>query len=253
VCSLALLLCLLGACEEDKEPRRWIPPGAGAYDVASSAGADTSVDTGWVAPAEPVPFDEGVYVVLSTLELPASIPLTLIADVQLDSQSRVAMVGADGDPLEGAPQDTQDPRQLLVDSTENGYVLFATGGLRREPSGERRLLLGPFGIDMSMAGIRFTISGARVDAKVTRSGETGKDRLRGTLTFESATMGAGDKSYELDGEAASFEADFVPPELVPAGTPRVCGDLCGDVPAQCDPPEGFPGHGFCGEGPPSVF
>ena len=57
-------------------------------------------------------------------------------------------------------------------------------------------------------------------------------------------VGTGDK-VTYDSINAAFFAQQIPEENIPEGRPLVCGDHCGVIPVQCDPPENFVPEGFC--------
>ena len=145
-----------------------------------------------------------------------------------------------------SPPATPDAiKELMVDTSEQGFGIFGKGWLCHSDNGDRFLESSPFDIEMKQSGIGIQIHNIRLLAKIDRNEATGKDHLSGTLPYEGVTLTINKISTEYEGGTAPFEADFVPTDLVPAGTPDVCGKLCGDVPSQCNPPEDFPGEGFC--------
>ena len=197
------------------------------------------------AAGEEVPFDEGVYIIVGTIEEPMPTVLTLISHIRTTEQGEVAVAGAEGDEIGDAPRNTMNPKELMVDSSKQGFGIFGKGWLCHAENGDRFFETAPFDVEMVQGSIGILIHNIRLLAKIEKDAETGKDHLSGTLPYESVTITLMGKPAEHEGGTAPFEADFVPPLLVPAGTPNVCGELCGSVPSQCNPPADFPGEGFC--------
>jgi hypothetical protein len=192
-----------------------------------------------------IPFDEGVYIIVGTIEKPMPTVLTLISEIRVNGELEVAIAGAEGDELPGYPRNTRDPEGLMVDTSDQGFAIHGNGRLSCAENGDRFLESLPFNIEMVQSSIGIKIHNVRLLAKIETNEETGKDHLSGTLPYESVTITLVGTPTEYEGGTAPYEADWVPEDLVPAGIPEVCGKLCGDVPSQCTPPEDFPGDGFC--------
>jgi hypothetical protein len=136
---------------------------------------------------------------------------------------------------------------MFVDEGESGFGVFIQGNVvARE--GERFLNTDPFSVDLTVLGIRVVMSGLLLTGKVVTNEETGDDELTGTLSFEQLLLYTTDNPIEFNREQVPpvpFLGRFIPADQVPAGTPELCGELCGTVTVQCVPPESFPGDGFC--------
>ncbi len=194
---------------------------------------------------EPVEFDQGVYVIVAEIADPIPAVLTLITETRVAPDGRAALAGAEGDEINGAPKNTRDPANLIVDAGPEGYAVF-TGGFVTLDGGERFLETDPIEMTLVLGPIIVAIHDVRINAKIVRSEETGRDRLDGTLSFSSVTLNPGEDGFDYPAGNAPFSADRVPDELVPAGTPQLCGDLCGAVDGICEPPVDFPPADFCG-------
>lgn len=191
-----------------------------------------------------VPFEDGVYVVLGEIKQPIPAVLTLISEIVALPDGRIALAGAEGDETGGAPKNTDDPRFLIVDSTDLGFTVYATGILY-EDSDTRFLKTDPFDIHILQGGIVIDLFGVRLNATVVKHPDTGSDRLEGTLSFEKVSVVLGTVVADYPAGATAFAANKVPQEFLMDGVPSVCGDLCGAVPDQCAPPADFPPDGFC--------
>lgn len=217
------------------------PPGADTAETEDLVNADMAETE------DPVEFEQGVYIISANLGEPIPTPLTFVSDIVVSPDGRVAIVGADGDAIEGAPRDTQDPDQLFIDSTEEGFAIFQTGTMTVF-EGEMFIETDPFNITMSVGPITMDIQNMVMMGIVAPDPDnTSHDRIEGTLTYESAELSTGgSQTSTYEGSALAFSAPFVPPEHVPAGTPSVCGgDLCGAVTGHCDVPAVFPPEGIC--------
>jgi len=196
---------------------------------------------------EPIPFQNGAYIIVSTLKEPiAGLVITLISDVASSEDGVIAIAGADGDENEGAPKNTSNPDEMHVDDTERGFTMYATGQLSQF-GGDRFLETQPIPMVLSLGAIHLTLNDLVFSAKVTAHSESGNDRLEGTLSYSALTLEIGGEPVDYEAGSSAFVGHFVPTEDKPAGMPSVCGDLCGAVPVQCNPPTDFPPPGVCAE------
>lgn len=225
--------------------------------VTDETGNDTGVSRYWdlqfktaeTENTEPVEFDNGVYILLAQVEEPLPAVLTYISDIRVLEDGRFALAGAEGDEINGAPKNTRDPENLIVDSTDQGYTVFTTGRVQVTEDGKRLLETDPIELTTPAGPLDVRLSQVRLFAEITKNPDTGKDMLNGTLSFEELTLVNGENESEFDGGSTALVADFVPPDVEPDDHPEICGDLCGSVAelGLCEPPEDFPGEGFCEE------
>ena len=224
--------------------------------LADADGNDTGTFSRWdiqfratgLVNSEPVEFDQGVYIILAQVEKPIPTVLTLISDVRVLEDGRMALAGGEGDEINGDAKNTQNPRNLVIDETSQGWAAHVTGFVSLTEDGKRLMETEPVELNLPVGPLRVEMGSVRVFADVVENPETGKDMLDGTLSFESLTLWNGDRSNVQDGGSTAMVAQFVPPELVPEGTPEVCGNLCGAVvDGYCEVPEDFPPPGFCDE------
>ena len=200
---------------------------------------------------EVIPFETGGWVIMAVLEEPVPTILTQVTDIQRGEGNTVALAGAEADSVDDLPQNTTDASILFVDDTDQGFVIFAHATLRLSPEGERFVETTPFTFTLSLGPIIVEVRDTRLTAKVTVDPETGHDRMDGTLSFGSILMDSGSGSpFEFPAGTTTFEARWNDPSVMPEGTPEVCGSLCGAATAQCNPPDDFPGEGFCEDDTP---
>jgi len=194
-----------------------------------------------------VEFDEGNYLVVASTTEPVPAILNLMGDLRLGPAGEFVVAAAEADPPQGsdAPKNTNDPTELAIDVSGNAFALFIYGCLRETDAGERFFETEPIDVELTLGPVTITIQDTRLTGKVTKDSR-GKDRIDGTFSFSGVVLrnGALDP-FQYDAGSTTFEAIHVLPEDVPTGTPSVCGDLCGVVPSQCDPPEAFPGDAYC--------
>ena len=195
-------------------------------------------------PTEVVPFEEGYYVIVGTLDRPIPAVLTYITNVRALPDGSVALVGAEGDEIDGAPKNTIIPEELFVDASSDGYTVYATGRITMQ-DGRRYLHTESFGIDVVSGGIGVILEGVILEGEITKV--DGHDHIEGSFLFEKATVVIGATRGEFEGGSTPLVGVWAPPGTCEEGAPEVCGDLCGWViNGQCSPPEGFPPAEFCG-------
>lgn len=194
---------------------------------------------------EPVEFDDGVYVVLAQVDDPIPAVLTLISHIRVLPSGEFALAGAEGDEINGAPKNTRDPENLVVDETDQGWTAYATGFVNVTEDGKRLLETEPFHVELPVGPLMVNMENVRLFAEIVKNPDTGKDRLDGTLAFESLVLVNGSNQSVQPGGSTALIADFVPEEIIPPGHPTLCDDLCGAVVGLCEPPEAFPDEAFC--------
>ncbi|MBN1947984.1 MAG: hypothetical protein JW797_20115 [Bradymonadales bacterium] len=202
----------------------------------------------YLDPSDPatdkVPFVDGIYVIVSTMDQPLPVWLTLITEILSLPDNSVALAGAEGDEIGDAPRTTTDAAELIVDSTEEGYTVYATGSLSQR-DGQRYLTTDPFPISVRTGPMYVSLASVRLNSLIVE--KDGHDYLEGTLSFEGVTVRTGDIEFSYGSGSNSFVGQYAPPDIVPEGVPQICGDLCGAVTSQCNPPDDFPPDGFCVE------
>lgn len=217
-------------------------------DTAASSFWDIQFRSGAGLNTEPVEFDNGIYILLAQVEKPLPAVLTLMSDLRVLPDGRFVLAGAEGDEINGAPRNTQDPENLVVDETNQGFTVYATGFVTLDDDGKRLLETDAFDLTLPIGPLEVSMRDVRVFAEIVKNNDTGKDRLEGTLSFSEITLINGDNENTQPGGSTALVADYVEPELAPEGLPDVCGDLCGLVElGLCAPPEDFPDPDFCAE------
>ncbi len=195
--------------------------------------------------SDPVEFDNGVYILLAQVDDPIPAVLTLISDIIVLEDGTFALVGAEGDEINGDPKNTRNPENLIVDTTTQGYTVYATGKIT-SIGGKRTLESDTFNVTIPVGPLDVEMEGVRIFADILKNVDTGKDQIEGSLSFEKVTIINGDRRNEQGGGTTALIADFVPKELVPTGNPTLCdNNLCGEVTGKCDPPSNFPPSQIC--------
>ncbi len=192
----------------------------------------------------PVPFDQGVYLIVAELQEPIPTVITLMSSIRVTADGRMALAGAEADEFGGAPKNTRDPTHLAIDTTQYGFAMFASGFVTYD-DGERFLETDPVVIELDLGALSVQIQDVRLNAKIVKNPATGEDQLDGILSFSKTTLNPGPDGFDYPAGHTAFLADRVPDEQVPVGTPEVCGELCGAVVGICVPPESFPPADLC--------
>jgi len=197
---------------------------------------------------DPVEFDDGVYILVGSVTQPLPAVLTLISDVKVLETGEFYLAGAEGDPISSDfPNNTRNPEELLVDEEDTGFTAYVTGFIQLR-EGKRLLETQPVNVEIPLGPLVVTLEDVRLFGEIVE-GPEGFDRIEGTLSFTKVvlTNTSSGASTEYDGDATAVTADYVPPELAPAGHPVICEDLCGVVTGTCEPPEEYPRTDFCDE------
>ncbi len=207
-------------------------------------GGDAGPDAG---PSVPVEFDDGHYILLAQVDKPLPAVLTLISELRVLPDGRFVLAGAEGDEINGAPKNTRDPENLVVDETNLGFTAHVTGRVTVADDGRRLLESEPFDVTLPvLSSLVVEMEEVRLFGEIVKNEETGKDRLDGTLSFAGLTLINGENENVQPGGSTALIADFVPEDVLPSGVPEICGDLCGAVvEGLCEPPEDFPHPDFC--------
>lgn len=193
---------------------------------------------------EPVEFDNGVYILVAQVDKPLPAVLTLISDVRVLESGEFVLAGAEGDEINDAPKNTTNPEDLVVDVTDQGWTAYTRGFVTITDDNKRLLESESFDVQIKVGPLLIDMTAVRLFAEIVK-GPSGKDRLDGTLSFESITLHNAGRSTTLEGTSVALVADYVPPELAPEGHPVLCENLCGAVTGKCEPPDDFPGEQFC--------
>ncbi|MFT7624463.1 MAG: hypothetical protein ACI9WU_003651 [Myxococcota bacterium] len=181
----------------------------------------------------------GRYFFWGTVQDPLPVTLLLYMDIEVLPTGALRLVGFKATPIEGAAKNTKVPEELELDMTNNAFALHLDGCVTNDgdtvflstDAKDVELLLG--------GAIRVVLVNTRITGTV-----VGGDVIEGTLSFSELIIDSGEPfSYEA-GNAAIFLFPLEDNQWSP-GAGDLCGDLCGEVPQQCTPPEAWPGEGFC--------
>lgn len=195
--------------------------------------------------ADPVPFERGSYVFLSIINDPVPAVLTLISDVIVMPDGRLFVAGGEGDEINGAPKETTDPENLIVDPTDQGWAAHIKGFITLTEDGERLLQTDPVNLFLPTDPVFVDLNQVRLNGQIVK-GEEGHDEFRGSLSFEGVAVRFGTKKPVMfGGGSQDLVGYYIPPDVVPANHPLICGDQCGAIIGSCHPPEGFPDDDVC--------
>jgi hypothetical protein len=193
---------------------------------------------------EPVEFEDGHYILVGQIQQPLPAVLVVAMDIQAKENGEFALAGVKAKALEGFPKNTNNPDELFIDATENGFGIFATGQI--SPDGDGRFLqTEPFDVNLSIGPVGITLTDVRVAGSVIEL--DGHDSVDGNISFSSVVLdtGSGDP-FTYDAGNTTVALTWVATGDLPEGYSTLCGDnLCGHVEFQCNPPEEFPPAGFC--------
>ena len=194
-----------------------------------------------------VPFQAGSYIISSIITDPVPAVLTLITDVVVMPDGRFFAAGGEGDEINGAPKETTDPENLIVDPTEQGWAAHIPGFVTYTEEDERLLDTDPIDLFQPTDPLFVNLRGVRLNGKIIKD-EQGDDFIQGSLSFEQLELRIGSpdsRAAVYPGGSQDLVGIFVPQEKAPANHPKVCGDQCGAIVGECSPPPGFPDEDVC--------
>lgn len=192
-----------------------------------------------------VEFVEGTYIFSAVVSKPVPAVLTLISDVKVTPDGRIFIAGGEGDEINGAPKDTIDPENLIVDPTEEGWALHLRGQVTLTEDGRRVMTTEPVDATLPSQPFNIDLTQVRMNGEIVRQ-DDGTEKFQGTLSFEKLIAFNDDIMLNpLKGGTEPLVGVFVPAEKEPAGVPKLCGDQCGAIVAVCEPPMDFPDEDVC--------
>ena len=186
---------------------------------------------------------DGHYFIVGSTTEPLPAGLRLVTEFITLDDGRIALAGAQGKVVGGAPKNTENIDDIEMETGPNGFTIHGYATLSNTDGGERFLKTDPFEVNIVVGAIHISLHEAIVQGKILKD-DAGNDFIDGNLNFSGVTLVTGNGTTEFDGSNATVKGIFVPPDKVPPGGPVLCGDLCGDIP-QCEPPDAFPGDDFC--------
>lgn len=189
---------------------------------------------------EEITFTDGVYLLTALITYPVKVPLTMYAEIRVHSDGDFRLLGAKGKNKEGTAKNTADPAEIGLDVTGNGFGVFVLGTVSAN-DGEVFLQTVPQDLKFEFSGLPVSLDQLRFNGTVVKNPETGQDRIEGTISYSGITI----PGVTTPPGNTSFVADLFADEFKPQGLPSMCGDLCGEITSQCNPPEDYPGDGWC--------
>ncbi len=189
---------------------------------------------------EPIEFTNGRYLLIALITDPVKVPFNMYAEIKVRDDGTFRMLGAKGINIDGAPKNTKEPAEVQLDVTENGFGVFITGTVSAS-DGEVFLQSEPKDLEFVFSGLPVSLNALRFNGTVVTHPDTGADRIEGTISYSGVTI----PGVTTDPGNTSFVADLLATEHTPEALPSMCGDLCGGITNECDPPEGYPGEGWC--------
>ncbi len=194
--------------------------------------------------AEPVEFDDGIYIIGASVQNPLPAVLTLVSDLRVLEEGDFALAGASGKTYEDASKESIDPDDVYVNTTAKGWTVYATGFVTLQEDGTRLLETEPFDAFVPLGMFDLHLDQVRLYATIEED-ESGHDSLDGTLSFEQIRLVNDDQEQVFEGDTTAMRGKFVPEDKRLEGSPDLCTDLCGGVVGHCEPPEDFPPAEFC--------
>ena len=196
---------------------------------------------------EPLGIPEGSYLFLADFTNPVKISQQFWTDVRANQLTGdFVMLMTDGDPIKGAPVNTTDPTQLVMDTGVEGFIFTVHGKVTKDKEGKLVFKSEPVTLTLTIGPITFAL----VDMVCVGTIVFGGDKIvwDGTLAVREVYYEVGGDKTTYPEDQANFQVVELAPEHIPEGMPRVCTqDPCQIVGGNCDLLPQWPPASVCTE------
>jgi len=214
-----------------------------AQDVIETDAANDAAEVGPI----PVTVAEGPHFFFAQFTSPIELPQQFWCDIQVQPETgRFLIILTDADPIDGAPRNTSDPTQCVVDTGVEGFIFTVQGTLHQDSADADPTFEGePFTLSLMIGPILFELRD--VVMRGTVSVEEGLSRWDGTMAVREVYY----KVEDIEEFYPSDQANFQMRQLQVAQTPAVMAKVCDATPCfvvggSCALPDGtWPIPAFC--------
>jgi hypothetical protein len=198
-------------------------------DVAEGDGSGEDV-----VAAEPLGVTEGSFLMHADFTSPIKLSQQFFCDLRVNQYTGdFVLLLTDADPVDGAPNNTNKPEELLMDTGDEGFIFVIQGRIERDAE-EGLVFEGePVTLTQTIGPITFELRDMVTAGRIDESGETA--RWDGTLAVKEVYYEVGGNETIYPSDQANFEVFELLPAQVPEGMARVCDDdPCAVVGGRCD-------------------
>ena len=200
--------------------------------------------------AEPLDVVEGPFLFFADFPSPPSpIPLSqqFFSDIQVDRDTgRFVVVLTDGDPLEGMPLNTKDPKQLKIDNGPEGFLFTVNGCMAADKAKGLQFETFPFTLALTIGPIHFELRNNVLRGRIGPDPDTGLAKWDGTMFVQELYMKVADGETFYPPAQANCQLLQLREEEIPEGMARVCDpDPCSTVGGSCDIYDPWPPEEVC--------
>jgi len=188
---------------------------------------------------EPLDVVEGPFLFFADFPSPPSpIPLSqqFFSDIQVDRDTgRFVVVLTDGDPLEGMPLNTKDPKQLKIDNGPEGFLFTVNGCMAADKAKGLQFETFPFTLALTIGPIHFELRNNVLRGRIGPDPDTGLAKWDGTMFVQELYMKVADGETFYPPAQANCQLLQLREEEIPENMARVCDDdPCVTVGGSCD-------------------
>jgi len=207
---------------------------------------DSSFD---VELGEPLGIPEGRYLFLADFTSPIPLSQQFWTDVKANQLTgEFVLLLTDADPIEGAPQNTGDPKQLKMDTGGEGFIFVMHGQIHKDEDQRLIFKAEPVTLALTIGSIKFELRDMVCAGSIDQSGEL--PVWNGTLAVKEIYLEIAGSGTIYPEDQANFQIVGLADEDVPEGMPSVCmEDPCSVVGGKCDLLEDWPPEGVCAAKP----
>jgi hypothetical protein len=197
---------------------------------------DTSGDVEADVPVEPLGVVAGPHLFFATFTSPMKLSQQYFCDLQVNQETGTAyFLMIDSDPIEGAPLNTANPDELVIDHGDEGFLFTVRCHIQRDPAKGLVFECDPITLAQTIGPITFELREMAMYGTITIDEDSSLSRWDGTMNVAEIYYEVGGNETTYPAEQANFQVFELVPDDVPEDNPVLCDtDPCAAVGGQCD-------------------
>jgi hypothetical protein len=184
--------------------------------------------------AEPLNTYEGPVLMHADFTSPIKLSQQFYCDLNVNQTTgQFVLLLTDADPIEGAPVNTSDPYELLLDQGDEAFIFVIHGQVSVDEDGELVFEGEPVDLIQTIGPIHFELRSMVTAGRIDESGDIA--RWDGTLAVKEVYYEVNGQGTIYPADQANFEVFQLLEDQIPEGLPDACDDNpCTTVGGRCD-------------------
>ncbi len=194
---------------------------------------------------EPLGIPMGRYLFAADFTSPVKLSQQFWTDLRADDfTGEFVMLLTDADPVKNAPINTSDPKLLVMDTGDEGFIFAIQGKVHRDEEDKLVFKGDPVTLTQKIGPITFELRDMVIAGSIVSTGD--KIVWDGTLAVKEVYYEVGGKETIYPADQANFQIRELAAEDVPEGMPTICmKNPCVVVGGRCDLLPQWPPSGLC--------